>query len=88
MVMNFSLGGYKAQAFYVLWVLENYSSEERKLKQSDIVDIIKKKGHHTDRKSVAKDLLLLKDLGFDVRGVCGELDEKGNEKPAKRGKNK
>ena len=54
MKVNFEAGGNKAQAFFVLWVLENYSDEKNTLKQEDIVEILKKNGHYTERKSVAK----------------------------------
>ena len=86
MQMNFKAGGYKAQAFYVLWVLENYSNENKKLKQSDIVKYIRENGHDADRKSVGRDLLLLKDIGFNVHGVGEQLDDNGNEIPMQRGK--
>ena len=78
MIMNFGAGGNKAQAFYVLWVLENYSDENHFLKQDEIVDILIRNGHFTERKSVARDLNLLAELGFNIHGVLPELDEDGN----------
>lgn len=86
MIMNFGVGGNKAQALYVLWVLENYSDASHFLKQDDIVDILIKHGHFTERKSVGRDLTLLAELGFNIHGVLPELDEDGNELPVKRGK--
>ena len=86
MIINFGAGGNKAQVFYVLWVLQNYSDENHFLKQDDIVEILKNKGHFTERKSVARDLNLLAELGFNIHGVLPELDEDGNELPIPRGK--
>ena len=86
MIMNFGAGGNKAQLLYILWVLENYSDENHFLKQDDIVEILKKKGHFTERKSVSRDLGLLAELGFNIHGVLPELDEDGNELPMPRGK--
>ncbi len=86
MIMNFGAGGNKAQVFYILWALENYSDENHFLKQDDIVEILKKNGHFTERKSVARDLNLLAELGFNIHGVLPELDDDGNELPIPRGK--
>ena len=86
MIMNFGAGGNKAQVFYILWALENFSDENHFLKQDDIVEILKKNGHFTERKSVARDLNLLAELGFNIHGVLPELDEDGNELPIPRGK--
>lgn len=78
-------GGTKIQLLYVLWVLENFSDENNTLKQDDIVNILEKRGYHTERKSVAKDLERLLEFGYKIHGVAPELDEDGNELPMKRG---
>lgn len=85
MQVNISEGGTKIQLLYVLWVLENFSDESNTLKQDDIVDILEKKGYHTERKSVARDLKLLLDFGYKIHGIEPEIDEDGNELPMKRG---
>ena len=86
MNFNFNASGNKAQTFLVLWVLENYTDENRTLKQEDIVDLLGKHGHVTERKSVAKDLKLLYDLGYKVHGVVKEYDKNGKKLPTQRGK--
>lgn len=87
MEMNFEVGGNKAQAFYVLWALENYSDEKHTLKQDEILEILEKNGHKTEIKSVRRDLELLYYLGFNIHGVGPEFDKvTGEELPKRRGK--
>ena len=86
MNVNFGIEGTKIQLIYVLWVLENFSDENHTLKQDDIVEILKDKGYSTERKSVARDLKLLFDIGYNIHGIEPELDKDGNELPLKRGK--
>lgn len=85
MQVNITEGGKKIQLLYVLGVLENFSDENHTLKQDDIVNILKGRGYHTERKSVARDLQLLLDFGYKIHGIEPELDEEGNELPMKRG---
>ena len=85
MKVNITEGGKKIQLLYVLWVLENFSDKDNTLKQDDIVAILEKRGYHTERKSVARDLKLLFDFGYKIHGIEPELDEDGNELPMKRG---
>ena len=86
MKAKLNISGKKIQLLYVLWVLENYSDENHTLKQDDIVEILKDKGYPTERKSVARDLKLLFDIGYNIHGIEPELDKDGNELPLKRGK--
>ena len=83
---DFEVGGYKASAFYVLWVLENYSSEQSPLKQQEILNILEKNGYKTDIKSVRRDLALLKEIGYDIQGYGEQFDDDGNLIPTPRGK--
>ncbi|MBR2871642.1 MAG: WYL domain-containing protein [Clostridia bacterium] len=85
MQVNITEGGKKIQLLYVLWVLENFSDKDNTLKQDDIVEILRKKGYSTERKSVARDLKLLLDFGYKIHGIEPELDEDGNELHLKRG---
>lgn len=73
--------GKKWQMFYVLKVLEDYSDEKHTLTQLKIVEILKRKGHEIDKKSVARNLLYLKDFGYNICGldlnIDGKLKERG-----------
>ena len=71
-VIKFDTTGNRAHPFYILWVLENYSSEKCKLKQSDIVRILETKHNYKiERKSVGENLHLLDNLGYNVKGLEG-----------------
>ncbi len=83
---DFEVGGYKASAFYVLWVLENHSSEQSPLKQQEILDKLAEKGYKTDIKSVRRDLSLLKEIGYNIQGYGEQYDDEGNLIPTPRGK--
>ena len=71
--------GYKkAQLLYVLYVLENFTDEYNHLTQVEIANKVKElrgeldeddAGKRTETKSIAKCLRILKDVGYDVRGI-------------------
>ena len=83
---DFGVGGNKAQAFYVFWVLENFSSQENTLKQQDIIDILAKYGYKAERKSISNDLDVLQKIGYDIQGHGEQYDDYGNIIPTPRGK--
>lgn len=78
-------GGKKIQLLYVLWVLENFSDENKTLKLGDIVKLLADRGYHTDRRSVSRDLRLLQNFGYKIRGCELKPDKNGKKIPMKRG---
>lgn len=84
--MDFKIKDYtKLAPLYILWVLENYSDEKNVLTHEKIIEILEKKGFHMERKAISRNIQLLADTGYDIKGVYPEMDENGNELPVKRG---
>ena len=84
--MDFKINDYtKLAPLYILWVLENYSDEKNVLTHEKIIEILEKKGFHMERKAISRNIQLLADTGYDIKGVYPEMDESGNELPVKRG---
>lgn len=68
----------KKASFYILNILKEYSDENHLLKQSDIIDLLKKNyGITLERKTVGSTIGFLRELGYDIsdeenskKGVC------------------
>jgi len=67
--VNFNTDSKKLQILYVLWAIENFSDENHRLKQDDIVKILQDNGYKTDRRTVADSLQLLKSFGYNIHGL-------------------